>query len=243
VIRAVLFDWGNTLVAWEFDPELLVAGHRAGLDALGLDPAPSYAPTQETFTAAYSEGVLPALRAPREQEIDYAAAVGELLRELGCDADDAAVWRFLVAEQRVWRPAHQLGPSSLSLLDAVHERGLATGLVSNLFDPPALLRTLFGELGLLERLDAIAVSAEIGLRKPHPAIFEHALGALGVRPNEAVMVGDRLREDVGGAQALGMRTIQAQWFAADGGDGPMPDGRAPTPHDVLRLVDMWSVES
>jgi putative hydrolase of the HAD superfamily len=238
VIRAVLFDWGNTLAGWEFDPELLVAGHRAGLDAVGGSP-----PSQEAFTAAYTERILPALLAPREQELDYAAAVGELLHELGCEADGEAVWRFLVAEQRIWRPAHRLEPSALSLLDSVHARGLATGLVSNLFDPPALVRGLFGELGLLERLDVIAVSAEVGRRKPHPAIFEHALGVLGVVPGEAVMVGDRLREDVGGAKALGLRTIQAQWFGADGGDGPEPDGRAATPQDVLRLLDTWSAEA
>jgi putative hydrolase of the HAD superfamily len=235
VIRAVLFDWGNTLAAWEFDPVLLAAGHRAGLEAAGLG-----APTREAFTTAYAERVLPELLAPREQEIDYGAAVGELLRGLGYDADEKAVWRFLVAEQRVWRPAHHVEPSSLSLLDAVRERGLKTGLVSNLFDPPALLHDLFRELGLLERLDAIAVSAEVGWRKPHPAIFEHALGALGVAPSEAVMVGDRLREDIGGARALGLWTIQALWFATDGGDGPEPDARALTPPDVLRIVDAWA---
>ena len=89
----------------------------------------------------------------------------------------------------------------------------------------------------------IAVSAEIGWRKPHVAIFERALEALGVGPTEAVMVGDRLREDVGGARALGLRTIQAQWFAADGGAGPEPDGRAATPQDVLLLLDAWASAS
>jgi len=56
-------------------------------------------------------------------------------------------------------------------------------------------------------------------------------------------VGDRLREDIGGAQALGLRAVQAQWFSADGGDGPEPDGRASTPQDVLRLIDAWSAEA
>jgi putative hydrolase of the HAD superfamily len=43
--------------------------------------------------------------------------------------------------------------------------------------------------------------------KPHPTIFQAALSALEVRPSAAVMVGDSLEEDVGGAQALGMRGI------------------------------------
>ena len=91
----------------------------------------------------------------------------------------------------------------LELLDALRERGLKVGLVSNLFDPPQLMRELFAEIGLLDRLDAIAVSAEVGKRKPSPAIFEAALAQAGVAAGEAVMVGDRLREDVGGAQAVG----------------------------------------
>ena len=75
------------------------------------------------------------------------------------------------------------------------------------------MRELFAEIGLLERLDAIALSAEVGKRKPHALIFESALAQAGVEPGEAVMVGDRLREDVAGAQALGMATVQARWFA------------------------------
>ena len=111
--------------------------------------------------------------------------------------------RFVRAENLVWRPRHALEPTVLELLDALRERGLKVGLVSNLFDPPQLMRELFSEIGLLDRLDAIAVSAEVGKRKPSPAIFEAALAQAGVAAGEAVMVGDRLREDVGGAQAVG----------------------------------------
>ena len=89
-----------------------------------------------------------------------------MLASLGADADDDAVSRFVVAENLVWRPRHELEPTVLDLLDALRERGLMVGLVSNLFDPPQLMRELFAEIGLLERLDAIAVSAEVGKRKP-----------------------------------------------------------------------------
>jgi len=231
VIRAVFFDWGNTLCAWEFDPELLVEGHARGLAALGV-PAPS----QPAFTAAYDERVLPLLLGPSEDELDYAAAIAALLASLGAAADDGAVTRFVEAEHRVWRPSHRLEPDVLDLLDALREQGLRLGLVSNLFDPPALMRDLFAEIGLLERLDAVALSTEVGKRKPHRAIFEAALEQAGVGPSEAVMVGDRVREDVGGAQAAGLAAIQATWFRRDRSDAARPDATAAAPSDVLHLL-------
>ena len=231
MIRAVFFDWGNTLVAWEFDPELFVEGHACGLAALGPG-----APAQEEFTEAFGEQVLPLLLGPGEDEVDYVVEVGSLLASLRVDADEAAVWRFVEAEHRVWRPAHRIEPDVLDLLDALKERGLKIGLVSNVFDPPALMRGLFAELRLLERLDAVALSTEAGKRKPHPAIFESALQQAGVLPTEAVMVGDRLREDVGGAQAAGLAAIQAAWFVRDGSGVATPAITAEAPVDVLRWL-------
>jgi HAD superfamily hydrolase (TIGR01549 family) len=231
VIKAVFFDWGNTLAAWEFDPELFVEGHVRGLAALGPQ-----APTQEAFTEAFGERVLPLLLGPEEDEVDYVAEVGSLLAALGVDADDAAVWRFAEAEHRVWRPSHRIEPDVLDLLDTLRDRNLRVGLVSNVFDPPALMRGLFAEIGLLQRLDAVALSPEVGKRKPHPAIFEAALEQASVVPAEVVMVGDRLHEDVGGAQAVGLAAIQAAWFERDRSGAAVPAAIAETPADVLRWL-------
>jgi putative hydrolase of the HAD superfamily len=231
VIKAVFFDWGNTLCAWAFDPELYLEGHRRGLEAFGL-----LAPEQERFTEAFGEQVLPRLLCPGEDEIDYTREVAAVLASLGVPVDDDALERFVRAENLVWRPRHALEPRVLALLDALRERGRRGGLVSNLFDPPHLMRELFAEIGLLERLDAIAISAEVGRRKPSPAIFESALAQAGVVSAEAAMVGDRLREDVGGAQAMGMIAIQATWFADDNSGLATPDVRISEPADVLRFL-------
>lgn len=56
-------------------------------------------------------------------------------------------------------------------------------------------------------VDAVVDSRSHGRVKPHPTIFQAALDALGVRPDDAVMVGDSLEEDFEGARALGMRAI------------------------------------
>jgi hypothetical protein len=53
----------------------------------------------------------------------------------------------------------------------------------------------------------MAISADLGIRKPNPAIFLHALDALNVPPHEAVMVGDSLRADIVGGLNLGIFTV------------------------------------
>ena len=65
----------------------------------------------------------------------------------------------------------------------------------------------FEEAGLLRFFDAHAISETEGLRKPRPEIFHAVLGRLGVDPSRAVHVGDHLRDDVAGADAVGLRTI------------------------------------
>jgi FMN phosphatase YigB (HAD superfamily) len=47
---------------------------------------------------------------------------------------------------------------------------------------------------------------------------------------------DRLRDDVDGAQALGMAAIQALWFGRDDSGAAVPDATASTPADVLRWI-------
>jgi putative hydrolase of the HAD superfamily len=96
-------------------------------------------------------------------------------------------------------------------------------------------------MGLAERLDFAVFSSEVGKRKPHPAIFERALEALGVAAGDTVFVGDRLLEDVRGAGELGMTTVQALWFRADEHpEGGEPDFQAFTQMDVLNVVERLS---
>lgn len=231
MLEAVLFDWGETLMHWEWDPDLLAAGHAAGLRALGHEPRP-------TLTKRFREACLPLLGAPGVlEEVEYGVLVARLLAESGIDATEALVERFLAAEHAVWEPAHQLASTTHALLETLRGRGLKLGLVSNAFDPPALLHRDLEQLGIAERIDAAVFSSEVGWRKPHPAIFERALEALGVLAERVLFVGDSLAADIGGAAALGMHTCQSLWFRAD--DDPEaaePEFQAFTQMDVLTVV-------
>jgi putative hydrolase of the HAD superfamily len=231
MLDAVLFDWGETLMHWEWDPSLLEEGHAAGLRAIGCEPRPALT---ERFVDAY----LPLLDAPGGlEEVDYSALMARLLAELGIEADEVQLGRFLEAEHSFWEPSHRLASTTHGLLEALRGRRLKLGLVSNAFDPPGLLHRDLERLGIAERIDVAVFSSEIGRRKPHPAIFERALEALDVRADRALFVGDSLAADIGGAAALGMHTCQALWFRADDDpDGAEADFQAFTQMDVITVV-------
>lgn len=61
--------------------------------------------------------------------------------------------------------------------------------------------------GLMAHIDLVVASAEAGVAKPDPAIFRIALARAGCEAAEAVMIGDRLDNDIAPAKAVGMRTV------------------------------------
>jgi putative hydrolase of the HAD superfamily len=163
--------------------------------------------------------------------------VRELLGYFRIEVSDEELSRFLDAEHAAWQPARELSSTTHALLESLRARGLKLAVVSNAFDPGWLMQRDLEQMGIAERVDFSVFSSEIGKRKPHRAMFEAALGALGVRPEAALFVGDRLYEDVRGAGELGMITVQALWHRADENEnGREPDFQAFTQMDVLNIV-------
>ena len=79
-----------------------------------------------------------------------------------------------------------------------------TALLSNAWDD---LRQVLEEYWkIADAFDGIFISAEVGLLKPDPRIYQLALERLGVAPEEAVFVDD-FTENVAGARAVGMQAI------------------------------------
>jgi epoxide hydrolase-like predicted phosphatase len=78
-----------------------------------------------------------------------------------------------------------------------------TGLISNAWDG---LRPYMESEKFVDAFDALTISAEVGVMKPDPAIFQLALEQLGVKPKEAVFVDD-FSENITGCEAIGMRGI------------------------------------
>jgi putative hydrolase of the HAD superfamily len=235
MLRAVLFDWGDTLMQFAYEPELVEAGQRAGLEALERDGLPE----ADAITAHFRKHYEPLLWVPGTlEEIEYPGLVRELLGHFGIEVTDDELGKFLEAEHAAWEPARVLGSTTHALLEALRSRGLRLGLVSNAFDPGWLLHRDLEQMGIAERIDHAVFSSEVGKRKPHREIFQRALEALEVAPGDALFVGDRLYEDVRGAAEVGMATVQAVWFRADDhDDGGSPDFQAFTQIDVLNVAD------
>jgi putative hydrolase of the HAD superfamily len=234
VLQAVLFDWGDTLMDFRYDEELMDAAFRAGLKALGRgDLAPA-----DEIRAHFRERFEPLFWVPGTiEEIEYPEMIRQALAHFRVDLSDEELARFLEAEHAAWQPARVLGATTHALLEALRERGLKLGLVSNAFDPGWLLHRDLEQMGIASRVDVAVFSSEVGIRKPHPEIFRRALDRLGVAPEHALFVGDRLYEDVRGAGELGMTTVQALWFRADDyPDGGVPDHQAFTQLDVLNIA-------
>jgi putative hydrolase of the HAD superfamily len=234
MLDAVLFDWGDTLMQFAYSPELVAAGNRAGLEALGRADLPVADEVTEHFREEYE----PLFWVPGTiEEIEYPHLVRRLLRDFGVEIDDEELGRYLEAEHRAWDPARILAAHTHPLLEALRGHGLKLGLVSNAFDPGWLLRRDLTQMGIEQRIDVAVFSSEVGKRKPHPEIFQVALAALEVAPERTLFVGDRLYEDVRGAGELGMTTVQAVWFRADEHpDGGEPDFQAFTQFDVLNIA-------
>lgn len=94
-----------------------------------------------------------------------------------------------------WQPY----PDTTEVLSALHEHGVAVGVVSNIgWD----LRPVFREHGVDPYIDAYVLSYEHGIQKPDVRLFARACDALGVDPQDTLMVGDSRPAD-GGAADLG----------------------------------------
>ena len=218
----------------EWSDEIAFEGLRAGLTALSRDGLPDADAFASYFRAHDAELFPP----QTDDELDLPAAIAAAFRGQGVDLADEEIRAYLRAAQDVWAAHYALASSTHALLEALRTRGLKLALVSNMASPWWLIEPILERMGLVERVDAIVLSSEVGKRKPHPAVFERALDELGVAPVEALFVGDRLEADVAGASRVGMRTVQALWFRAD--DGPVevePDYQAFTQMDVLNVVD------
>jgi FMN phosphatase YigB (HAD superfamily) len=149
---------------------------------------------------------------------------GEMLvRALGVEdaAGELVIEAFLEAGSSV---ELELAPNIGRALEALKAKGMRIGIVCDVgFSGGALLRDLLGREGLLEHFDGWAFSDETGHYKPAPQAFEAALTSLGVRPPEAMHVGDLRRTDIAGAAALGMQTVRYRGMHDDAAPGPEAD--------------------
>ena len=122
----------------------------------------------------------------------------------GLEGNSAAISRLKLQKTPWPQDKELLYPAANSVLAELSERGFRMGIIAN---QTSGLEARLKNWGLLPYFEVIASSAEAGKSKPDPAIFSLVMDQAGCKPEEAIMVGDRLVHDIHPATHLGMQSI------------------------------------
>jgi len=159
---------------------------------------------------------------------------GEFVKEILGQLDHDAPWEPLLddlyaafSDDGVWR----VFPETATTLSKLRTRGLALAIISN-WDRrlPDILRSL----GLIDRFEAVTVSAIEGVEKPSQEIFQRTSRRLGVDPSSILHVGDSPLEDYSGARNAGFTAVlidRHNLFADE------PYQRISSLDEVLSIID------
>jgi HAD superfamily hydrolase (TIGR01549 family) len=205
-IHAVLFDFAGTL----FAPQPAARQVELAADELHLVLTPAEC---ERLGAELLRAGMPGGPYPDSVPDELAALYAQ--RDLGPDAHRAAYVALMSTvpapaglEAAVYECVRRADgwvaySDTHETIHALSDRGVPMGLVSNVgFD----LRPILTAHGLGQLARHATLSFEVGVAKPSPEIFQHALADLGAQPEDTLMVGDHPADD-GGGGALGIRTM------------------------------------
>ena len=239
-IRAVLFDLGHTLWDVRYNDALappIYKRVRQRLTRTVAGPIPSAERLREAITKHWAEEEIDVLRTKRLDQRPAADIIAEGLATLGIEAPEHALDLITddVLSPDVWGRCFEA--DTLDTLRVLKERGLKLGVVSNTYQRGAVLEAQLTEAGASPYIDVAVFSSEMGLRKPHPSLFETPLAELGVAPEEAVFVGDSPEADIQGAQAVGMRAVLTRQYRQESVEGVTPDRIIWRLPEIIEYVD------
>jgi len=180
-VRAVIFDFGGVL-CFPPDPDRVAAAAQAA----GL-------PVTD-FLMAFWGNRIP-YDAGQWTPTEYWRAVAT---SAGTHFDDELIPILVRHEIDFWTNFDQ---ELLQWIRDLRAAGFRTGILSNL--PRPLGEALRAMPRFLEHFDHVTFSYELGMVKPEPGIYTHAVTGLGVNPDQALFLDDR-PDNVEGAQAVGL---------------------------------------
>jgi FMN phosphatase YigB (HAD superfamily) len=220
-IRCILFDLGSTLWTKKDKATLHRLEHASNRRAVEVllrhynisGAVPTFATTTLVgyhLRKTVEMQIQSKIRQNPEHEPDFTLATIEALDKLGVSSVHRSVGDAVYEALRVRIPeSRSLFEDTLFTLTALQRRGYILGIVTNRHWGGQPFREDLEKIGLLDYFDQrfLAVSADLGMRKPGSAIFLHALQGLNVLPEEAAMVGDSFRADIVGAKKLNIFAI------------------------------------
>jgi len=208
LIKAVFFDWFNTLA--RYDPP------REELQSQALQEFGIHVPPQKIIPGllladrGYFEenAVFPVRqRSPEEQAKVYTRYQSTILTEAGVNLprEQEVLSKIMQRVQQLSRGmSFTLFDDVLPTVKTLKEQNLTLGLLSNIDRD---MKPICRELGLEPYINFIVTSGEVGVDKPKPPIFLAALERAGVNASEAVHVGDQYKLDIIGAMGVGITPI------------------------------------
>ena len=204
MIKAIFFDFYNTLV--RFWPPLAKI-QQASCEEFGfrLDESRlSYGYSVADIYFNRENELKPLALRSEEERLAFFARYEQILLE------SAGLPVTLDLAREIWQVAIGVPKDfiafddTLSSLERFKGQGYCIGVISNLRRD---MSQLCSDLGMAPFLDFCLTSAEVGVEKPDPAIFVAALKRAGVKPAEAVHVGDQPRSDLVGARGAGLHAV------------------------------------
>ena len=219
-IEAVLFDYGHTLIYFDERPHSTLVDAYEKVNRLLAATLRREVPAAHVLIEKVSRTVDDEIQrdyaAGRPEEVEIATVYDTALRAIGLELEPELIERVMELEQEGWLQSVHVGPDVIGTLEALRHHGLRLGIVSNAAYLPRLMNGQLAALGLAPYFDAVTFSSEVGVRKPQREIYADALKKLGADPSRTLFVGDRVREDVQGPQALGMRAVLTrEWRQED----------------------------
>jgi putative hydrolase of the HAD superfamily len=206
VIRAVFFDWFNTLARYEPPREQLHSQllHEFGIEISPADLMPGLLAADKYFFDEIAHSSVDK-RSSEEQAELYIRYANIMLSKVGIKADKELILQIIKKWPQMFKQAHfVLFDDVLATMQTLKQRNLVLGLLTNLTKG---VDSICQELGLEPYLDFIVNPDEVGADKPKPAIFLAALERAGVNASEAVHIGDQYKIDVVGARGVGISPI------------------------------------
>ncbi|MCE2504120.1 MAG: HAD-IA family hydrolase [Chlorobi bacterium] len=221
MIHAVVFDLDNTLVDFmAMKRQAIDAAVDAMIDA-GLDM--DFEHVKGHINRIYDE-----------EGIEYQKVFDRLLIDVLGDVDHKVLASGVVAYRRAREAALKPFPHVSATLMELVKNGVKLAVLSDAPIREAWLRLSY--IGFHHIFDHVVTFDDTGRRKPDPLPFRHVLDLLGVKPEQAIMVGDWVERDMVGASAIGMKTAFAAYGDTFGDQEIKADFVLHDIKELLRIV-------
>ena len=206
MIKAIFFDWFNTLARYEPPREEL---HSQALREFGIEVSPEKILPGVLTADMYffdENANSPVEKRDRKERAEvYTRYQKIILSEAGVKADQELLAKVLNKVEQLFKGiTFTLFDDVLSTLETLKKQRFTLGLLTNLAQD---MNPLCHKLGLEPYLDFVVTPQQVGADKPEPPIFLAALDRAKVEASQAVHVGDQYKLDVVGARRVGINPI------------------------------------